>query len=144
MKWYKRILIPTDGSDRTKPAITSGLEMAKLMNAEVTALSVIDVGDFASSTQGLGISDRYAYLESVAEAAVEYVKQKGRELGVEVQTKITRGNPAMDIIQASGNYDLIVMGTLGRTGLAHMLVGSVAEKVVRNSVCPVMVVRETK
>ncbi len=58
-----------------------------------------------------------------------------------VKTLVIEGSPANEIITASKDYDLIVMGSLGRTGLSHLLMGSVAEKVVRHASCPVLVVR---
>ncbi len=70
----------------------------------------------------------------------KYVKA-GEAENIDVRTIVEEGAPADEIIKASKAYDLIVMGTLGRTGLSHLLMGSVAEKVVRFAHCPVMVIR---
>ena len=62
-------------------------------------------------------------------------------MGVEVKAVSKMGSPANDIVEASKNYDLVVMGTIGRTGVSKLLLGSVAEKVVRFAECPVLVIR---
>jgi nucleotide-binding universal stress UspA family protein len=140
MKWYRSILIPTDGGESTRQAIEHGLALAKLLNADVTALSVIDPSNIASASQSLIASDRTFQVEG-ATAAVDEVIALAKELGVRASTEVRMGNPAQDIIEMSAKFDLIVMGTRGRTGLPHLLLGSVAEKVVRGAHCPVLVVR---
>ena len=63
---------------------------------------------------------------------------------MEVELSIKEGTPVKVILEESPNYDIIVMGTLGRTGMSKLLMGSVAERVVRASMCPVMVVRASE
>ena len=144
MEPFRRILIPTDGSDNAKVAVAKGLELAKMTVAEVTAISVMDSVGLAYAAQSTTMSPIYQLLKDGADSAVGQVRKEGEKLGVPVRTVVKEGNPADEIAKASGNYDLIVMGTLGRTGLAHLLLGSVAEKVVRFASCPVMVVRVPK
>ena len=67
--------------------------------------------------------------------------KEGEQMGVAVRKLTRKGDPANEIVAVSKDYDLIVMGTLGLTGLSHFLVGSVAEKVVRFASCPVLVIR---
>ncbi len=81
MNIFKRILIPTDGSENVKVAAAQGLELAKLMNAEVTALSIVDMGSMAYVNQGIGFPDVYSYLEEGANAAVDQVRQDGEGEG---------------------------------------------------------------
>jgi nucleotide-binding universal stress UspA family protein len=83
----------------------------------------------------------YSLLEKEGKEAVEYVKQEGCKLGIKVTSQIEEGSPSRKIIEASKFHDLIVMGTLGRTGFSHLLLGSTAEKVVRFAECPVLVMR---
>ena len=144
MTLFKKILIPTDGSDNTKEAITKGLEMAKIMDAVVTALYVVDQTSFINFPMDSTIVSVYSLLEKEGREAVEFVKSEGAELGVKVSTKVEEGSPARKIVDASRMHDLVVMGTLGRTGISKILLGSVAERVVRFAVCPVLVVRATK
>ncbi len=141
MEEYKRILIPTDGSEYTMEAVKKGLSLAKLIGAEVTALYVIDESAFAAIPPDALITDIYNLLRKEGEEAVNRVKKMGEEMGVPVKTKIVEGVPAQAIVEEAEDHDLIVMGTLGRTGLGRLLLGSVAERVVRHAPCPVMVVR---
>lgn len=141
MEPFRKILIPTDGSDNAKVAVAKGLELAKTMGAEVTAISVMDAVGLAYAAQGVTTAPIYQLLKDGADAAVRQVREEGEKLGVPVRTIVKEGGPADEIIKASENYDLVVMGTLGRTGLSHLLLGSVAEKVVRHASCPVLVVR---
>ncbi len=141
MKPFSKILIPTDGSDYTKEAIKKGLELAKVLDAEVTALYVVDQTSFINFPMDSTIVSVYSLLEKEGKDAVGYVKAEGAKLGLDVIEKIEEGSPPRKIMEISKQYDLIVMGTLGRTGVSKLLLGSVAEKVVRFADCPVLVVR---
>ena len=145
MKPFEKILIPTDGSENAKEAATRGLELAKLMDAEVTAISIMDTGSlyFGRGSRQTAVLS-YPYLEEEANLAVDQVRQEGETMSVIVKKIIMKGVPANEIVKASKDYDLIVMGTFGHTGLSHLLMGSVAEKVVRFASCPVLVIRTHK
>jgi len=144
MSLFRKILIPTDGSEYTKAAIGEGLELAKLMGAEVTALYVVDQTSFINFPMDSTIVSVYSLLEKEGKDAVEYVKVEGAKTGVKVDAIVEEGSPVRKIVEASRAHDLIVMGTLGRTGMSKILLGSVAERVVRYAHCPVLVVRATK
>ncbi|MDD1767491.1 MAG: universal stress protein [Methanomassiliicoccales archaeon] len=144
MSLFRKILIPTDGSEYTKAAIGKGLELAKLMGAEVTALYVVDQTSFINFPMDSTIVSVYSLLEKEGKDAVEYVKVEGAKTGVKVDAIVEEGSPVRKIVEASRAHDLIVMGTLGRTGMSKILLGSVAERVVRYAHCPVLVVRATK
>ena len=73
--------------------------------------------------------------------ATAYVKGLCDKNGIEAEELIVEGAPVKSIVSVSGDYDIIVMGTLGRTGFAKLMMGSVAERVVRYAKCPVLVVR---
>ena len=141
MVLFKKILIPTDGSEYTKAAVMKGLEMAKVMGAEVTALYVVDQTSFINFPMDSTIVSVYTLLEREGAEAMEYIKKEAEKMGVKVTTRIEEGSPSRKIIELSGENDLVVMGTLGRTGFSKLLLGSVAERVVRYAKCPVMVVR---
>ena len=145
MRLFSKMLIATDGSDGAKFAATQGLALAKILDAEVTALSVVDDGSYYGN-RGLrrAAVANIPILQEVSEAAVEQIRAEGEKMGITVRTLVKSGVPAGEIIRASGDYDLVVMGSLGLTGLAHFLTGSVAEKVVRFASCPVLVVRGKK
>lgn len=138
---YRKILLPVDGSESAQRAVMTGLELARLFGSEVTAISVVDLAGFAQSVQGYMLPDMYAYADRAAEAAVDGAIAAGEAVGVEVRGIVIRGSPSRDIIKASRDHDLVVMGTHGRSGVSHAMIGSVAEKVVRFAACPVMVVK---
>ncbi len=139
---YNKILIPTDGSELTRSAIDKGLEFAKLAGSEVTALYVLDQSIYSSMPMDAAVVNIYETLEKDGQNATRYIKEKGESMGIIVKEKIIEGVPPTVIIAESENYDLIVMGTLGRTGVRKALMGSVAEKVVQKGKCPVMVVSQ--
>ncbi|QLH75511.1 MAG: universal stress protein [Methanomassiliicoccales archaeon] len=141
MSSFKKILIPTDGSEYTKAAIAKGLMLAKQMGAEVTAMYIVDQTSFINFPMDSTIVSVYTLLEKEGKEAVDFVVKEGEKLGVKVSTVVEEGSPARKIVEASKNYDLIVMGTLGRTGVSKLLLGSVAEKVIRLAQCPVMVIK---
>jgi nucleotide-binding universal stress UspA family protein len=135
---YKKILITTDGSEKTGPAIYYGLWIAKVMGAEVTAMCVIDEVDYGDVNVASPEAEMIMYQRSAA--AVQSIVIRGKAAGVKVRPLIVGGIPASEIAQVSIDYDLTIMGTVGRTGLPHLVLGSVAEKVVRSAQSPVLVV----
>jgi nucleotide-binding universal stress UspA family protein len=122
-----------------------GIALAKLTGAEVTALFVIDDNMYTNKYWGPAIDTAANELEQVLEEegkkAVDFVRSEGEKVGVKVETKIERGSPAIIIARDSKMFDLIVMGTFGRTGVSKLMLGSVADKVIRLAECPVLVVR---
>ncbi|HID71127.1 MAG TPA: universal stress protein [Thermoplasmata archaeon] len=144
MKEYKKILIPTDGSPGAEEAVKKGLSLAKLIGAEVLALYVKDYRILA----GLPETEEVIFigngLEQEGKGAIEFVKKEAKNLGVKCEGKIVEGHPQAKIVEVADeeNCDLIVMGTKGRTGLAHFFLGSVTEGVIHHANCPVFIVRE--
>ena len=144
MEGIKKILIATDGSEYTKEAVSQGLHLAKVLGAEVTALYVIDQTSFVSFPIDSSIVSVYSLLENEGKRAVEEVKKDGEELGVQVTTVVAEGSPTRKIVEMAANMDLVVIGTLGRSALSKLFMGSVAERVTRYAPCPVLVVRSKK
>jgi nucleotide-binding universal stress UspA family protein len=137
---YNRILIPTDGSEYSKEATDHGLALAKMTGAEVTALFVVDEGSILSRNVP-NVPNLIPTLEDEGNKAVAYIKSEGEKRRVKVKTRIERGSAAQVIIKDTRDYDLVVMGTHGRSGVSKLVMGSVAEKVIRLAECPVLVVR---
>lgn len=135
----ERMLIATDGSEANKSAVRTGLRLASRLKMEVTAVSVNDTRE-ASGTK---FSETWALTKDMGKSAVADVVRQGHELGVDVEPLITDGVPHVEISELSADYDLVVIGSLGKSGISQLRVGSVAERVVRHSKCPVMVVRAT-
>jgi nucleotide-binding universal stress UspA family protein len=143
---YKKILIATDGSEYTKNAIDYGIDLAKNTGAKLLTIYVVDTAAFASIPMDAAWESMYELLRQEGEVALKYVAEKAGDEGVEIEGNIIEGHPADEIIKYSekNSISLIVLGTLGKSGLDRFLLGSVAEKVVRNSKIPVLVVRGKK
>jgi len=140
----KRILIATDGSEYTKEAVSTGLRLAKILGAEVTALYVIDQTSFVSFPIDSSIVSVYSLLENEGKRAVDEVKKEGEQEGIKVTPVVVEGSPTRKIVEMAADFDLVVIGTLGRSALSKLFMGSVAERVTRYAPCPVLVVRNRK
>jgi nucleotide-binding universal stress UspA family protein len=129
------ILHPTDFSGPSRDAFDLACSLARDHGARVVVLHVLPVL-------------LYGDLGPVLPPPTEELEQALRELrpadpGVEVEYRLTQGEPAREILAEARDCgcDLIVMGTHGRTGLGRLLMGSVAEQVVRKAPCPVLTVK---
>lgn len=141
---FKKILIATDGSKRTQNAVEMGLKIAKEQHSKVYVVYVVDTVTFTSIPMDVTWENMYQLLKDEGEDAVKAVKNSAPD--VEVETHVVEGNPAVEITKfASDNgVDLIVMGTLGKSGIDRILLGSTAEKVIRIANCPVLVIKSGK
>lgn len=144
MQEIKKVLVATDGSEYTKEAVSTGLHLAKILGADVTALYVIDQTSFVSFPIDSSIVSVYSLLENEGKRAVEDVKTEGEGMGVKVSTVVAEGSPTRKIVEMAADFDLVVIGTLGRSALSKLFMGSVAERVTRYAPCPVLVVRSKK
>ena len=142
---YFKILIAVDSSEYSLTAAKKGLELAQQLQATVALLFVIDRSRVIHNSD-VGILPEEAF-ETLKEEARQTLGQISALYDGEAVTKfMPEGRPTEDIITtAEGwNADLIVMGTHGRTGLMHLLIGSIAEHVLRHSKIPVLVVPSKK
>ncbi|WP_424016963.1 universal stress protein [Halorientalis pallida] len=140
---YQHILLPTDGSEGFAAAADHAAAVAERFDATVHVLSVADTRNrFESPSSGLSSQAWDEAEHERAEAAVEDAVAALPD-GVAVETHVVEGVPKTAILDAVDDIgvDLVIMGTHGRTGIDHYLIGSVAEKVVRKSPVPVMTVR---
>jgi nucleotide-binding universal stress UspA family protein len=147
---FKHILIASDGSQLAQQAETAGLELAKQLGAQVTAVTVTEPWDSLSMAAQAerNIANPVAgYEESIAAEAkrvLEGVKEAAKQVGVICTTlHVKDSQPAAGIIVAAkeGGCDLIVMASHGRRGISRALLGSQATKVVTLSSVPVLVCR---
>lgn len=139
---YQRLMIPTDGSQTSQRALEKGIQLASSMDAHVTGLYVIDNSAYAAFPGDIEWSQIKDMLAKESEKALQMVEEACQQAGIDCSVHVREGDPAEEIIAASQDYDLIVMGTHGRSGLEHLLLGSVAEKVIRHAEKPVLVVRQ--
>lgn len=140
---YKNIVIATDGSENSGKAISCGIKIAKLSGATVYAIHVVDTPSAVSEIWTAGKDLIHEMMIRDGKKILSETRKIIEDSGVEVKDVLLNGHPGEEIIRfaENNNMDLIVMGTLGATGLEKFLMGSVAEKVVRFSKIPVMVVR---
>ncbi|HSY75381.1 MAG TPA: universal stress protein [Bacteroidia bacterium] len=143
---YKNILIAVDGSECSKNAAEKGIELANQLLASVIILCVIDMTGAISSTAVNGIIDTEMIQAFKDEAERVVGEIAGKAPSDKITTITLEGIPQYEIrnVARSKRADMIIMGTHGRTGLRHLVMGSVAEYVIRHATIPVLVIPETK
>ena len=134
----KQILVPIDFSDCSKKALRYAIPFARQFEAEITLLNVIQ---YPVGAVELMIGYGQIVDESKKALDTQWAEIKGL---VPSRTVLREGNPPVEIVRAATELDsdLIILSTHGHSGLAHVLLGSTAERVVRYAPCPVLVVRE--
>jgi nucleotide-binding universal stress UspA family protein len=140
----RHILVAHDLTPNAEPALQYALELARNGAARLSVLHVHDVSAASAAELASTASD---WMASIAETARQRLDEVCAEAGAGtvLHPELREGAPwrEIDRFAADQDVDLIVMGTHGRRGLPHALLGSVAEKVVRTAPCPVLVVRGT-
>lgn len=140
----KNVAIATDGSENVRNAVEWGIRIAKDNDAKVTALYVIPPTGVSLAMRGeMWAKGLHTHLKEEGEKAIGYVADAGQKEGVVVDTFIVDDKSPVDGIvdfARENDVDLIVVGTKGRTGLDHIMLGSVAENVVRHAKRQVLVV----
>jgi len=148
---FKKIMVATDGSPCSGLVAEKGIELARLSGGKVYAVYVVSTAYMAPINGDSFPMSVDPYWESIHEAwekqgheAVNSVKSLGEIKGINVEPVLLEGNPSEELIRYAEEekMDIVVMGTLGKTGLNRLLLGSVAENLVRHSKVPVMVVRD--
>ncbi|MDS0296823.1 universal stress protein [Halogeometricum luteum] len=139
---FENILIPTDGSKPAREAVTHALDLARTYDATLHALYVVDRGAYASRP-GWTWDELQQVLEQNGETVLEDVQSRAAADGISVAAEITHGVPHQAIEEYCNQHgiDLVVMGTHGRSGISRRLIGSVTERVLRNSDGPVLTIR---
>ena len=142
----QHILVPTDFSADAEQAVDYAIALASVFRARVTLLHVIHEVLWAAGETAMTLPPTYfAELEAATQQQMGKALQRVRHAGLEGDSIVAYGFPFEHIVTVARNQgvDLIIMGTHGRTGLKHVLMGSVAERVVRLAPCPVLVTRST-
>jgi nucleotide-binding universal stress UspA family protein len=136
-----KVLVATDGSEHSNKALNRAMELAQNEGAEITLLSVAYYSREDLDEIPLNIQEK---LDAQAADALKKAKALFDAKGIKVETVLEAGYvPANNIISRAeeGKYDLILMGSKGRTGLKGLLIGSTAAKVVASAPCSVAVLR---
>ncbi len=140
---FKLILCPVDFSDTSAHALETAIELATQLNAKIHLVHVYQYPAFSMPEADLAtpidLSLQYDYVDRLKQQ-LEDLRNKYSDSGINVGSTLAEGVPYVEIVETAKkiNADLIIIGTHGRTGLSHMLLGSVAERVVRSSVVPVL------
>lgn len=144
MKLFEKILVPTDFSAHAQEAVRYAAELSRIHSASLTVLHVYDVTPYVlPETVPLYNTLQINQLREEFQKQLGNVRQHALEAGAtQVDAQLVQGSPFMEVVRFAEEhrFGLIVMGTHGRTGLAHLLLGSVTEKVVRKTSCPVLTI----
>jgi len=142
---FKKILCPIDFSETSRAALRTAVVLGQKLGAQLTLLHVYQPPGVALPDGiAIGGSQEMATLARHVDDAMKQWKAEAEGLGaagVSADTAIGQTHGEIERYAKDGGFDLIVMGTHGRTGLAHALLGSTAEKVVQRAPCAVMTVR---
>jgi nucleotide-binding universal stress UspA family protein len=139
---YKKILLAYDGSQGADRALAAGIELAKLHGAELTALAVEErLPRFSGTIDEVQeekefANDQYGRLLAAA-------RDRAKGDGLELKTLMRPGHPAQTIVEVAreGNFDLVLVGHSGLSGVWAAFLGTTAEKVSRHAPCSVLIVR---
>lgn len=140
---FEQVLVPIDFSDCCFDALEYGVQIAKAMSAQLTLLHVLEPIVYG---MGFMLTPAMEQDQQYAKEQMKTLAGKVRAYGILVSETIYGGLPADSIVDwaRAASCDLIVMGTHGRRGVAHLLKGSVAEAVLRRASCPVLAVKRAK
>lgn len=154
MSRLARILVPIDFSSSSENALRQALALARAFDAEIDTLHVWEPSPYVSPTSLVWLrGEQRSFwdhmkreLEEELEKTVTRVLDEEETDAVLVNSRVVSGYTSESILSAIADegYDLVVMGTHGRTGLSHVLLGSVAERIVRVAPCPVMTIKTPK
>jgi nucleotide-binding universal stress UspA family protein len=143
-----RILVPVDFSAHSEKAIRYATTLANKFGARLSLVHVIEDPFVTGAWQAeVFVPNIPELLNDLIKSAKTQLAERKKDLaahGFIIETAVITGRPATAIVEqaSTGRFDLIVMGTHGRTGLSHALLGSVAERVVQKAPCPVLTVRD--
>lgn len=144
---FTNILVATDDSESARKAVDTAIKIAKLNNAKLYAIHVIAPGEVAVTQHDPRDPGWKKQMKENHEAqgreATAYARNAGKTANVTVEPVVLEGNPADEIVNFAeeNDIDLVIIGTLGKTGIKRFLLGSVTENVVRHSKKPVLVMK---
>ncbi len=143
---FKRIMVATDGSLTSVRTAELAVSLARQAQGTIAAIYVVDISRLAQLpgyTTFPGLSGRLMDLMlKEGDEATSEIEEMASNAGVPFEKIVAEGNPSEEILKQSqeAGVDLLVMGSIGRSGLEKIMLGSVAEKVVRHSRIPVLIV----
>lgn len=140
MDKIKKILIATDDGPTSEKVASNGFQLGQQLNAEIALISVVDTTDLTTE-DGVTPGELADIIKNDFKKSQQMLIDKVFK-DYKVWTFVEKGKPFESILKVAEEWeaDLIVIGTHGRTGLLHLLMGSVAEKVIRHSTIPTLIV----
>lgn len=145
MKVIRKILVPLDFSQHSTQALEYAADMARRYDAKLELVTVFDINIFAlPDGMPMMVPGQFEQLAADLKGLLEKAKHDALAAGaLMADTHLLQGNPGEEILRfaSKAEVDLIVLGTHGRTGIKHLLIGSVAERIVRHAPCPVFTVK---
>lgn len=143
MNKIEKLFVPTDFSPCSEEAIAYAVFLAGQLEATVLLTHILEPTAYPID---FALIEAPEFDAERAGRALERMAHPWRQQGIQIETHLFKGDPVVEIVNESKNLecDLIVMGTHGRSGMAHLVMGSVAERVIRTSPIPVLTVRQRK
>jgi nucleotide-binding universal stress UspA family protein len=140
---YKRILLPLDGSKLAERALPHAIAQAQGFGARLVLLRVAETIPHAPGVSAADLERVKRQTVAWAQEHLKRVTEQVQELGVQVESAIIEGRPNVEITRfaEANSIDLIVLSSRGRSGFSRWLLGSVADRVVRGAIVPVLLVR---
>ncbi|MDR3289172.1 MAG: universal stress protein [Peptococcaceae bacterium] len=140
---FKKILVPTDASQFSRRAFIVALDLAKILGAEVELFHVSHLSEvFMGYTVSYGVAISQSDLDKNGEIALD-ITMENLDITVPVTRKLKSGHPVSTIIEEikEANIDLVVMGSHGYGVIAGSVMGSVSQRVLQRTECPVLIVK---
>jgi universal stress protein A len=152
MKTFDRILVPVDFSQCSRTALNYAISLADQLGAKLRVLHICEVPALVSPDLVVTIPDQPTqtiseWVKNEAELGMDkFMAEVVKPDGLDVEVKLVTGDAPEMIAKEADAYkaDLVVMGTHGRKGVAHLIMGSVAERTLRISPCPVLTIRTSE
>jgi nucleotide-binding universal stress UspA family protein len=143
MPVFTNILISLDGSEASQRALSRAVDEARIWNAQLQAIYVVETGLFSSLPPDNSVEILYRVLEKEGKSVLEKAKKFGAENGVSIITHVKQGHAGSEIIALAEQEkcDLIIVGSHGKGNADRLLIGSVSTFVVTHSKVTTMVVR---
>ena len=145
----KKILVPIDGSSVSEKTVEKAVEIAKMYGSSITFVHIVNVPDTYRFSRHVG------YMELNIKSMTDNMKKNGQEMlesvvgnidcnKLDCEKIVVVGQPEEEILRfaSDGNFDLIIMGRRGYSKIKRFFVGSVTQRVISDSTCPVLVVNE--
>jgi len=142
----QNLLVPIDFGESSNEALATAVELSLKLGANLTLVHVYEIPAYVYSGMTYATADLFAPIEEAARNHLDETLAKVKERIPEARGVLRRGVPAQEILAVieQAHPDLVVMGTHGRQGVSRVLLGSVAERIIRLSTVPVLTVRGAK